>query len=154
MSAPTLIVSAGGVGCRVAAMVAAHTSPAQRENLRFVALDTDANDLRALRAGGYPGKVIQTSANMTVKEYLHIDKHAAETWFPVHPLLGPKALTEGAAQVRSISRLALNTTIRSGRMQPLHDAIDELYRLTGRDLSQAMRVIVVSSLAGGTRYHL
>ncbi|MDD6034431.1 MAG: tubulin-like doman-containing protein [Oscillospiraceae bacterium] len=150
MSAPTLIVSAGGVGCRVAAMVAAHTSPAQRENLRFVALDTDANDLRALRAGGYPGKVIQTSANMTVKEYLHIDKHAAETWFPVHPLLGPKALTEGAAQVRSISRLALNTTIRSGRMQPLHDAIDELYRLTGRDLSQAMRVIVVSSLAGGT----
>ena len=66
----------------VAAMVAAHTSPAQRENLRFVALDTDANDLRALRAGGYPGKVIQTSANMTVKEYLHIDKHAAETWFP------------------------------------------------------------------------
>ena len=57
MSAPILIVSAGGVGCRVAAMVAAHTSPAQRENLCFVALDTDANDLRALRARfGQPGE--------------------------------------------------------------------------------------------------
>ena len=150
MCAPTLIVGAGGVGSELVERVLGRTSPAQRENIRAVVFDTDANAIRALKRRGFPGKIIQTSADMTVGEYLHIDQYAQETWFPVHPLLEPKPMTEGAAQVRAISRLALEATIRSGGIQPLHDAIDELHRLTGRDTKQVMRVIIVSSLAGGT----
>lgn len=35
-------------------------------------------------------------------------------------------------------------------MEPLHKAIEELNQLTGEQAQQALRVIVVSSLAGGT----
>lgn len=150
MCAPTLIVGAGGVGSVLVERVLGRTSPAQRENIRAVVFDTDSNDLKALKRRGFPGKIIQTSESMTVGEYLHDDQYARENWFPVHPLLDPKPLTEGAAQVRAISRLALEATIRSGRIKPLHDAIDELHRLTGQNTKQVLRVIIVSSLAGGT----
>lgn len=150
MAASTLIVGLGGMGWKIVKMVADMTSADQRKNIKFVVIDTDANELAALKSTNFPGRVIQTSARMTVKGYLHNDEYAREHWFPVHPLLDNKVVTEGASQVRAISRLALNTTIRSGGMTPLHDAIDELYRLTGKELEQALRIIVVSSLAGGT----
>ncbi|MBR6789614.1 MAG: hypothetical protein IKM31_01955, partial [Oscillospiraceae bacterium] len=150
MCAPTLIVGTGGVGSELVERVLGRCSPAQRENIRAVVFDTDANAINALKRRGFPGKIIQTSESVTVGEYLHDDSYARETWFPVHPLLEPKPLTEGAAQVRAISRLALEATIRSGRIKPLHDAIDELHRLTGQNTKQVLRVIVVSSLAGGT----
>ncbi|MGI5894696.1 MAG: tubulin-like doman-containing protein [Candidatus Merdivicinus sp.] len=150
MAASTLIVGLGGMGWKIVKMVADMTSPAQRKNIKFVVIDTDANELNALKNTSYPGRIIQTSARMTVKAYLHNDEYAKEHWFPVHPLLDNKVVTEGASQVRAISRLAFNTTVRSGGMGPLHDAIDELYRLTGKELDQALRIIVVSSLAGGT----
>ena len=150
MAASTLIVGLGGMGWKIVKMVADMTSPAQRKNIKFVVIDTDANELGALRSSSFPGRIIQTSARMTVKGYLHNDPYAKEHWFPVHPLLDNKVLTEGASQVRAISRLAFNTTVRSGGLAPLHDAIDELFRLTGKEIDQALRIIVVSSLAGGT----
>ena len=65
-------------------------------------------------------------------------------------ILNSKSLTEGAGQVRAISRLALDTAIRAGNMEPLHNAIEELYKLEGDSSEQALRVVIVSSLAGGT----
>ena len=35
-------------------------------------------------------------------------------------------------------------------MEPLHKAIEDLYKLEGEENQQALRVIIVSSLAGGT----
>ena len=35
-------------------------------------------------------------------------------------------------------------------MEPLHNAIEELYKLEGNSGEQALRVVIVSSLAGGT----
>ncbi len=150
MAASTLIVGLGGMGWKIVKMVAGMTSPAQRKNIKFVVIDTDANELEALRNSAFPGRIIQTSARMTVKSYLHNDPYARDNWFPVHPLLDNKVVSEGASQVRAISRLAFNTTVRSGELAPLHEAIDELFRLTGKEIDQALRIIVVSSLAGGT----
>ena len=150
MLAPTLIIGLGGNGSKIVAQVAKNTNSRQRKYIRFVAFDTDANDLRELKDNGFIGKVVQTSKKMTVGEYLKSDKHAREDWFPVNRILCRKALSEGAGQVRAISRLALDTAIHSGAINPLHEAIDELYRLTGHAVDQAMRVIIVSSLAGGT----
>jgi len=64
--------------------------------------------------------------------------------------LNGKTLTEGAGQVRSISRLALETVIRAGRIEPLHEAIQSLYKVEEDKADQALRVVIVSSLAGGT----
>ena len=52
--------------------------------------------------------------------------------------------------MRAISRLALDTAIRAGNMEPLHNAIEDLYKLEGNSGEQALRVVIVSSLAGGT----
>lgn len=83
-------------------------------------------------------------------EYLNKDTHARDTWFPVNAILNGKTLTEGAGQVRSISRLALETVIRAGKMEPLHEAIQSLYKVEEDKADQALRVVIVSSLAGGT----
>ena len=52
--------------------------------------------------------------------------------------------------MRAISRLALNSTIKTGNIRPLYDAIDDLFRKTGKDMKQAMRVVIASTASGGT----
>lgn len=120
------------------------------EKDRICSFDTDINELREIREANPFIKTIQTSTKLTVGEYLNIDTHARDEWFPVNGILNSKSLTEGAGQVRAISRLALDTAIRAGNMEPLHNAIEELYKLEGDSSEQALRVVIVSSLAGGT----
>ena len=150
MLAPTLIVGLGGTGSDIVQRVEKKVTKSQRKRLSFVAFDTDANELKALEKENPFVTTVQTSTRMTVGEYLDIDDHARETWFPVNHLLARKTLTEGAGQVRAISRLALDTAIRAGMMEKLHQAIESLYKLEGEEAAQALRVIIVSSLAGGT----
>ena len=150
MTAPTLIIGLGGVGSKIIASVEALTTEEQRKSLSFVCFDTDVNDLRSLKSKGYRGKFVQTSSKLTVGEYLEIDKQSRDSWFPVNNILCRKAVSEGAGQVRGISRLAFTSSIREGKMKELHEAIDSLYKLSGESTEQALRVIIVSTLAGGT----
>lgn len=150
MIAPTLIVGLGGTGSKIVQKVYALATPAQRKNLSFVVFDTDINELRGITEATPAIRTVQTSAKMSVGEYLDIDKFARDTWFPVNKIMNRKALTEGAGQVRAISRLALNTAIQQGRMTPLEDAIKELYIMSGDRANQALRVMLVGSLCGGT----
>lgn len=150
MGAPTLLVGLGGTGSKIIQKVYKLTTPAQRANISFVVFDTDINELRAISEKTPAIKTVQTSAKLTVGEYLDADRYARDTWFPVNKIMNRKALTEGAGQVRSISRLALNTTIQQGRMKPLEDAITSLYVMSGDKSNQAMRVMLVGSLCGGT----
>jgi hypothetical protein len=150
MLAPTLIVGLGGKGSDIVQRVSKLASDKQRKSISFVVFDTDVNELREIREKDEFISTIQTSTKLSVGEYLNIDTHARDNWFPVNKILSRKTLTEGAGQVRAISRLALDTAIRAGHMEPLHEAIEELYKLTGENMQQALRVIIVSSLAGGT----
>jgi quinolinate synthase len=61
-----------------------------------------------------------------------------------------KTVSEGAGQVRAISRLALNSTIKTGKIRPLYESIDDLFRKTGKEMKQAMRVVIASTASGGT----
>ncbi len=150
MNAPTLLIGLGGAGCKIVDRVARLVTEEQRSNIAFAVFDTDINDLRAIQTRSPFVKTIQTSTNQTVGEYLYRDTHARDTWFPVNAILNGKTLTEGAGQVRSISRLALDTVIRAGKMEPLHEAIQSLYKVEEDKVEQALRVVIVSSLAGGT----
>ncbi|MBQ6867398.1 MAG: hypothetical protein IJO16_01845, partial [Clostridia bacterium] len=150
MNAPTLLVGLGGTGCKIVERVSAMVTPEQRKNIACAVFDTDINDLRGIEERNPFIKTIQTSTKQTVGEYLNKDTHARDTWFPVNAILNGKTLTEGAGQVRAISRLALETVIRAGKMEPLHQAIQSLYRVEEDKAEQALRVVVVSSLAGGT----
>lgn len=150
MNAPTLLIGLGGKGCDIVERVSKMVTAEQRNNIAFAAFDTDINELRGIQERNPFIKIIQTSTKQTVGEYLNKDTHARDTWFPVNAILNGKALSEGAGQVRSISRLALETAIRADRLEPLHEAIQSLYKVEEDKPEQAIRVIVVSSLAGGT----
>lgn len=150
MNAPTLLIGLGGTGCKIIEKVSKMVTGEQRNNIAFAVFDTDINDLRGIQERNPFIKTIQTSTKQTVGEYLNKDTHARDTWFPVNAILNGKTLTEGAGQVRSISRLALETVIRAGRMEPLHEAIQSLYKVEEDKADQALRVVIVSSLAGGT----
>lgn len=150
MNAPTLLIGLGGTGCKIIERVSKMVTGEQRNNIAFAVFDTDINDLRGIQERNPFIKTIQTSTKQTVGEYLNKDIHARDSWFPVNAILNGKTLTEGAGQVRSISRLALETVIRAGKMEPLHEAIQSLYKVEEDKADQALRVVIVSSLAGGT----
>ncbi|MBQ2827806.1 MAG: hypothetical protein IJF20_01040 [Clostridia bacterium] len=150
MIAPTLLVGLGGTGSKIVLRVSKMVTEEQRKRIGFAVFDTDINELREIQENNPFIKTVQTSTKLSVGEYLNIDTHARDTWFPVNAILNSKTLTEGAGQVRAISRLALDTAIRAGNMEPLHEAIENLYKLEEEQSDQALRVIIVSSLAGGT----
>ena len=150
MNAPTLLIGLGGTGCKIIERVYKMVDDGQRSNIAFAVFDTDINELRGIQERNPFIKTIQTSTKQSVGEYLNKDTHARDTWFPVNAILNGKTLTEGAGQVRSISRLALETVIRAGKIEPLHEAIQSLYKVEEDKADQALRVILVGSLAGGT----
>lgn len=149
MSAPTMFVGLGGTGAKIVSMLEKQNRGSDKM-LGYAIFDTDANELRDIREKGFKGALIQTAENLTVGEYLDVDTEAANRWFPVNRILNRKTLTEGAGQVRAISRLAFDATVRSGQMDPLHREIEKLYQINSDDLHQSLRVVIVSSVAGGT----
>jgi len=151
--APTLILGLGGTGSDIIQKVhkkIQETSRGQSDRIEFVAFDTDVNDLAEVKRHSPEIFTVQTSTRSTVGEYLNINTNARDKWFPVNEMLNRKTLTEGAAQVRAISRLAFDTTLKGGSLEPLHQAIDHLFRMDKDQEDQALRVIITSSLAGGT----
>lgn len=147
---PTLIIGLGGTGCDIVSRVDKLSNKEQRKYIRFVYFDTDANELRVRKDESPYIFTVQTSRQMTVGQALRSDKEARENSFPTSYQLLKKPLTEGAGQVRAVSKLAFDACLREGRITPLHDAISELQHLNGDTLEQSMRVVIVSTLVGGT----
>ncbi len=147
---PTLIIGLGGTGCEIVSRVDKLSNDEQREYVRFVYIDTDANELRIRKEEAPYIFTVQTSRRMTVGQALRTDREAREYSFPTSYQLLKKPLTEGAGQVRAVSKLAFDACLRDGRIAPLHDAINELQHLNGDTLEQSMRVVIVSTLVGGT----
>lgn len=156
-TAPTLIVGLGGLGCYIANTIYKDLSDEQQRHVEVMVMDTDVNELKEkmydkLKNGQ---SVVQTSPSGIVMSCVErLDAQGAvEQWFPVDLLtgsLGYKQMTEGAAQVRSISRLAMLDTINSQRIQALNRKLENLLRNAGQQLQESCRVVMVNSIAGGT----
>ncbi|MBR5521190.1 MAG: hypothetical protein IKU54_04255 [Oscillospiraceae bacterium] len=150
VAAPTLFVGVGGTGCKIVKKVADLCAPEEKENINFLCLDTNVNDLSDIATGKSKIYWVQTSNTQTVGSYLDYDEEARKKWFPKNAVMYDKTVSEGAGQVRAISRLALNATIKTGKIRPLYDSIDDLFRKTGKGMKQAMRVVIASTASGGT----
>ena len=150
VAAPTLFVGVGGTGCKIVKKVCDLCAPEEKENINFLCLDTNVNDLSVVANGKSKIYWVQTSNTQTVGSYLDYDEEARKKWFPKSAVMYDKTVSEGAGQVRAISRLALNSTIKTGKIRPLYDSIDDLFRKTGKDMKQAMRVVIASTASGGT----
>lgn len=94
MIAPTLLVGLGGTGSKIVCRVSQMVTEEQRKRIGFAVFDTDINELREIREANPFIKTIQTSTKLTVGEYLNIDTHARDEWFPVNGILNSKSLTE------------------------------------------------------------
>lgn len=147
--AATLFVGVGGIGSKIIREVCDLAVNDDLSKARFVILDTDVNDLSRSKDGIHVTG-IQTSSPRTIRDYLLEDDDAREEWFPNNMIINGKTVSEGAGQVRAISRLALNATIKTGRINALYHAIDDLYNRDGDDKKQTVKVVVASTVAGGT----
>lgn len=150
VAAPTLFIGVGGTGCNIVKQVAEMCREEELENINFVCLDTNVNDLNTVKGSKARIYYVQTSNTQTVGDYLNYDQDALKNWFPKSAVIYDKTVSEGAGQVRAISRLALNSTIKVGKIAPLYQAIDDLFRKDGKELKQAMRIVMVSTASGGT----
>ena len=149
VNAPILFIGVGGIGSKIVKGVADRAINDDTSNIRFVVMDTDVNDLLTVNKGAEI-VAIQTSSTSSVESYLKNDKDAKHNWFPENKMMDSKTVSEGAGQVRAISRLALNDIIKNGKIHKLYKAIDDLFLKDGGGLKQAVRVVIASTAAGGT----
>lgn len=146
----TVFIGVGGIGSKIITKLAERCNDDEAKTLRFISMDTDVNDLKQVKAAKSNVTAIQTSSTQSVGDYLEKDDDARLNWFPNNTILYPKTVSEGAGQVRAISRLAFDTMVKTGEVLKLYKAIDSLFNKDGRELKQALNVVIVSTVAGGT----
>ena len=69
VDAPTLFIGVGGTGCDIVRQVAEMCRPKEKENINFVCLDTNVNDLSNVARSNAHIYYIQTSNTQTVGNY-------------------------------------------------------------------------------------
>lgn len=148
-STPTLLIGLGGIGSRVVDQVYALLPAEHRDRVMVHAFDTNVNDIKKLEH--LRGKVTQTSTDLTVGQYLYHAGATVQEWFPpASPELKRKTLTEGAGQIRLVSRLAYRSAIEQGKLADLTRQVTHLFQVRPDDTTYSPRVMIVNSLASGT----
>lgn len=152
MTAPTLIIGLGGIGSEIVSMVEkkANSLGMDTPNIKYILIDTDEHALQERKRKGFTGITIRISNNITVEQCLKMNSYAKEEWYPDNSIFMNKTLTDGAGQVRAISRLALEHAVSQEMLKPLHQAIFELHYMQQNSEAKTQRIALVSSLAGGT----
>lgn len=149
---PALIIGLGGIGSKIVTDVYSQIPESERRNVVVHVFDTDVNSAKKL--GLREKDVTITSSDLTVRKCLakdEIQKSNVTEWFPTESptILNTQFLT-GAGQVRAISRLAYMDSIGSGRLKELEAKLAAFSQLNGESHAEEIRIMIVSSLAGGT----
>lgn len=149
---PALIIGLGGIGSKIVTDVYNAIPEDERKKVVVHVFDTDVNAAKKL--GLKEKDVTITSSDLTVRKCLakdEIHKSNATEWFPTDSptILNTQFLT-GAGQVRAISRLAYMDSIGSGRLRDLEAKLSAFSQLNGESHAEEIRIMIVSSLAGGT----
>lgn len=144
---PTILVGLGGIGSSIVNDIYGKIPEDRRKNVAIHAFDTDVNSIKSLKH--IADNVTQTSTRKSVGEYLHLNPSLKE-WFPNNPFLLNKTMTEGAGQIRAVSRLAFRSAMDERKLNKLEESIDRIFPVTSSSVVQGVRVIIVSSLVGGT----
>lgn len=144
---PTVLIGIGGIGGQIVRLVDSELKQYDKQFVQMLVLDTNTNDLSKSRKINIP--MVQTSENMTVSDYLRQNTRFQE-WFPMNPLINAKNLTQGAGQIRSVSRLGALASENAHRFDTVKQAIENVNRNVGDTLHTMIRVMIVGSVCGGT----
>lgn len=153
MRAAAIIIGIGGIGSDICARIEQMLPKDTLDNryLRFAIMDTDRNTIRRLQRKGFKGTVIKLSDNMTVARCREmLGERGLADWYPENEIYANKAMTEGAGQYRSISRLAFEYALQESKLDELKRIIHDLNEIDVDDDDQPVRFYIISSLAGGT----
>ncbi len=144
---PTVLIGIGGIGGQIVRLVSNSLREYDREFVEMVVLDTNTNDLQDTIDVNIP--YVQTSENQTVSDYLRQNPDF-QKWFPMNPLVNGKNLTQGAGQIRAVSRLGALASEEAHRFDTIRDAINRVNRNVGGAVQNMIRVMIVGSVCGGT----
>ncbi len=150
--AQTLLLGLGGTGSRIVNGVARTLN---EKNISIndgqiccAVLDTNDNDNDKINESGVGIPVVGTSKQRIIDDYLKMyGNKGVEDWMPISPALRKESMSDGASQMRPKSRLAFMDTLEDRSIRRLEMHIEKLF--DNRDGTK-IRVMIVSSLAGGT----
>lgn len=144
---PTILIGLGGIGSQIANMVYGRIPLENRGRVAIHAFDTDANSISQLEH--LRNCATQTSTNHSIGDYLRSNEELLR-WFPNNAHLKRKTMTDGAGQVRAASRLAFRTAMAEGKLNAMWDGIERIFPVDSDTKTYSVRVIIISSLVGGT----
>ena len=146
---PALLIGLGGIGSEIVDNVYGRLKEnGMAENVEALVFDTDINSQKNLTNISGECK-IQTSTDKTVKFALDNDPTARD-WFPTHPLVEKMQMLNGAGQIRAVSRLALRSAMKAGKLNSVSAVKERLFKLGSGTSEKGLRVMIVSSMMGGT----
>ncbi len=144
---PTILIGLGGIGNQIVDMVYGSIPKESRGRIAVHAFDTDVNSITQL--DHLKNHVTQTSSKHSVGEYLLSNEDLLQ-WFPNNAHLKRKTMTDGAGQVRAVSRLAFRSSMAEGKLNAMWDGIESIFPVDSDANKYGVRVIIISSLVGGT----
>ena len=142
---PTLLIGLGGIGSNIANSIYGRTKDITR--ISAFSIDTDMYLSQALK--NIPADhFISISQKCSIADYVAMLPNARK-WFPYNQILFNKTISEGAGQVRAISRLAFEVAFLQQKLKKL---LDEAYNLANECENKKcrMRISIITSLVGGT----
>lgn len=150
--AQTLLLGLGGTGSRIVNYVAADLKKKKISindgQICCAVLDTNENDRKKIEDTGVGVPIIPTSKSRTIEEYLNMYANkGVRAWMPESPALLKESMKDGASQMRTKSRLAFMDIIED---RTIHKLEVEINKLFDKREEAKIRVMIVSSLAGGT----
>ncbi len=157
--AQILLIGLGGTGSRIVNNVVADLQQSAKRqkknfsfddgNMSFAVFDTNRNDIEYIDKSNTGITNIRISSDKKIREYISNYKSEGVTdWMPISRKLLEETMIDGASQMRSKSRLALFDTLNSSTIDELKRVINTM--VENKPIGQKIRVMIVSSLAGGT----
>lgn len=148
ISVPTILVGLGGIGSQVVEEVYSSIPASDRQRVVVHAFDTDVNSIGKRTA--LKGCVTQTSRDWLVGQYIKMHPET-KSWFPDSPKgVLKKTLTDGAGQMRCVSRLGYYAAMEAQGLDAFKRQIDQVFFAQGVADVTSVRVVIACSLAGGT----
>lgn len=146
LQVPTILVGLGGIGSAITQEVYKKIPKELRKKVAMHVFDTDVNTINRIENRKF---VTQTSSSKTPRDYIAEDATITD-WFPDDMTILDKPLTEGAGQIRVISRLALRAAMKEDKLTTFWQEIERIFPVTSDTTEYGVRVIIITSLAGGT----
>ncbi len=148
----TLLLGLGGTGSSIVNNVAAELKKRRviinDGKICCTVLDTNDNDREHIQKTGTGVTIIPTSKNRIIEEYMKMySDRGVDSWMPSSAALKQQNMKDGAAQMRPKSRLAFFDILEDRTIIALEEEINKLFNNGDQT---TVRIMIVSSLAGGT----